>query len=565
MFNFSKRLIYALSNKIRQVNSGYDDDEDGIVSEGKLTVDFAKTKKSPFDIKPDSSYNAYLSNSSLTLGLKKESCIAWVDMPDHEFRDHVIEAKIRLETLDSYAASGIIFHIRDEDTYYLALVSSKGYFRLDAVKDNAPKTLIAWTDIPEFDKINFNIKIVTCGTYLIFLVNGKWLGEVTDDCAPIGRLGFVLASYKSNDGENDTEHKAQQEISDHTSNSELEALFNDKNEYICKAHLDYISVDSRFKSVEANFKNLTNDININAEGRLRLAETFAVMGEPAKALDQISRAWKRRDEVIRTVSAASEVRTKKELLLAARMAFRLGQYNKAEEFIDAILDQWADSAEGKVAYTEKIKILNELNKFAELNEFIINNPFKINKDIDYYILLAKCRWELKNYADSAAAWDKVIEMNAENGIYAVNSANAHEMAGNEKEALSRYISAGKIFLNQDNIPELAALMPKLSLLGKGNWEAHALAGKWAFSMEDYDKCAKEFEASHKIRCALRPRPKADPALYYLWGLVFYIKGRIKTAIRLIKRAVSLAPDYKLFRKKLEELILISEKANNARN
>jgi len=265
------------------------------------------------------------------------------------------------------------------------------------------------------------------------------------------------------------------------------------------------------------------------------------MDEPAKALEQISRAWKRRDEVIRTVSAASEVRTKKELLLAARMAFRLGQYDKAEEFINAILDQWSDTPEGKIAYKEKIKILNELKKFEELNEFFINNPFKIEKDIDYYILLAKCRWELKNYADSAEAWDMAFAMKTDNGVYAVNSANALEMAGNESEALLRYIAAGKIFLNQDNMPELAALMPKLSVLGKDNWEAHALAGKWAFSIEDYNKCLKEFEVSHKLRCSLRPRPKADPALYYLWGLVFYIKGRIKTAIRLIKKRPLLPP------------------------
>jgi tetratricopeptide (TPR) repeat protein len=542
MFTFSKRFIYTLSNKIRTINPG-NNDSDGITSESKLVVDFAKTKKSPFDIKSESSYNAYLSKGSLTLGLKKKNCIAWVDMPGYEFEDHVIDAKIRLETLGNYASAGIIFHIIDDSSYYLALVSSKGYFRLDVVKNNSPKTLIAWTDIPDFDKINFNLKIVVCGTCLIFLVNGKWLGEVNDDSAEYGRVGFVMASYES-----DNEKKEQQESDDEKSDDE-----------ICKAHLDYISVDSRMKSVEDNFNKLTNDVNINAEGRLRLAETFAVMGEPAKALDQISRAWKRRDEVIRTVSASSEVRTKKELLLAARMSFRLGQYKEAEEFIDAILDQWSDSAEGKLAYTEKIKILNELNKFAELNEFFINNPFKIEKDIDYYILLAKCRWELKKYADSAEAWDMAFAMKTDNGIYAVNSANAHEMAGNENEALLRYIAAGKIFINQDNMPELAALIPKLSLIGKDNWEAHALAGKWAFSLEDYDKCAKEFEASHKLRCALRPRPKADPALYYLWGLVFYIKGRIKTAIRLIKRASTLAPDYELFRKKLKELMLIVEK------
>jgi len=537
MLTFSKRLIYTLSNKIRQINPGYIN-ADGVSSEGKLTIDFAKTKNSPFDIKTESSYNSYLSDGSLTLGLKKANCIAWVDMPDYVFQDHIIEAKIRLDSLGGYSAAGIIFRIMDEGSYYLALVSSKGYFRIDVVKDNTPKTLIAWTEISDFDCMNFTMDIITCGACLIFLVNGKWLGEAADSSIAYGGIGFALASYES---------------------------VENSNEYVCKAMLDYFSVDTRIKSIDECYRKWTDDSNINAEWRLRLAETYAAMDEPVKSLDQINRAWKRRDEVISTVSDVWEVRTKRELLLAARMSFRLREYKAAEEFINIIFDQWPNSAEGKLARTEKIKILYELNKFAELKEFVMNNQLNINKDIDYYTLFARCLWELKDYADSAEAWDKAFEMNAENGIYAANAANAHEMAGNKKEALSRYVSAGKIFLNQDNMPELAALMPKLSLLGTDDWEARALAGKWAYSIENYDRSAKEFEASNKLRCAMRPRPKADPALFYLWGLVYYIKGKIKSAIRLVKRAVRLAPDYELFRAKLEELMLINDDANDENN
>ena len=503
------------------------------MSEGKLTIDFAKTNKSPFNIKSESSYNANLSNGSLEMGLKKPNCIAWVDIPDEEFQDHIIEAKYKLDGLGSYAAAGIIFRIMNDDSYYLALVSSKGYFRLDVVKGNSPRTLIAWTEISDFDGENINLKIITYGTYLIFLVNDKWLGEVNDNTVVQGQIGFVLASYAESD-------------------EKLNA------EYICKAYLNYICIDTRMKSIENEFKKWTDDSNINAEGRLRLAETFAVMDEPLKALDQIHRAWKRRDEVILTVSSTAAVRTKKELLLAARMSFRLGNYTEANEFLDSILDQWPASPEGKLACMEKMKVLTELNKFAEIKKFVKTHKFKLENDVDYYTLLARCYWELKDYSDSAAAWDKAFEAGDKNGIYISNAANAYELSGNIKDALIRYIEAGRIFLNQDNMPELAALMPKLSSIGSKSWEARALAGKWAFSIEDYDKCVEEFEAAHKLRCAQKPRPKADPAIYYLWGLVYYIKGRNKTAIRFLKRAVRLAPDYELFRTKLEEITLLIE-------
>jgi len=530
MFALSRRFIYALSNKIWQKNPEYYHEE-------KFTIDFARKKKSPFNIKSESSYNANLSNGTLELGLKKSNCIAWVDIPDREYQNHIIEARIRLDSLGGYAAAGIIFHIVDEDSYYLALVSSKGYLRLDLVKNSTPKTLIAWTEISDFNGTNIGLNIITYGTDIIILVNGKWLGEVNDDSLAYGRLGFAAASYE------DVSHT--EEESQKTENNEAE--------YTCKAYLDYISVDTRVKAIEGYFKQWTDDSNINADCRLRLAETFAVMGENTKALEQINRAWKRRDEVIRAVSSSSEIRTKRELLLAARLSFRLGQYDEAEEFLTSILDQWPNSAEGKLAFAEKMKVLSEQNKFTELKDFVIKNPIKNNKDIEYYTLLARCYWELKDYAESAKAWHKAHDINKDNGVYATNAANAYELADNKKDALIYYIRAGKIFLNQDNVAELAAIMPKLRLLGSKNWEARALTGKWAFSIEDYNKSAQEFEAADKLRCAIKPRPKADPALYYLWGLVFYLNGKNKTAIRLLEKAVKLAPDYELFRTKLEEL------------
>jgi len=535
MLGSLKRLIYVLSNKARQTIPS-DDSWGGNPQDEKLIVDFSRTKKSPFNIKPESSYNANLSRDrrfpkALELGLKKANCIAWIDIPDLEYRDHVISAKIRLDSLGGYASTGIVFRITDQDTYYMALVSSKGYFRVDAVKDNAPKALIAWTEISDFDGTNIDLNIITYGTYLIFVINGKWAGEANDDSIESGRVGFGLASYEA---------------------------VSEVGPYVCKAWLEYLSVDARLKTIEAEYKKWTDDSNINAEGRLRLAETFAVMGEASKALSQINRAWKRRDETIRLVSATyTEVRTRKELLLAARMSIKLGQYNEAEEFINLILEQWPASAEGRTAHEEKIKILVKMNKFAELKEFLLKHTDRHGKKVNYYTLLARCHWELKEYKACAKAWERAFKMNSENGVYAVNAANALDISGKKEEALAYFLEAGKIFLKEANAPELSAMMPKLSALGEQNYEARTLVGKWAFSIEDYDKCAAEFNAANKLRSAIKPPPEADPALFYLWGLVLNIKGKNKEAIRLLERAVKLAPDYGLFRFKLAEIKLAS--------
>lgn len=543
------RLLYALSNKIR---SGFSS-ERRQEAENRLAVNFSKTHKSPFNTESTSSYDACLSNGSFTLGLKKTNCIAWAEIPNLEYSDQVIEAKIRIENSGAYLSTGIIFRIIDQDSYYLALVSSKGYFRLDAVKNGSPKALIAWTEIPDFNGTDVRLKIITYGTYIILIINGRWAGESSDDFAAGGRLGFALASYEETDDENETPCESG----------------GTEDGYVCKSHLDYFSADTRIKTVEEQYKKWTCDSNINADSRLRLAETFAVMGKNSKALDQLKRAWKRRDEVIGSVSISyTIVRTRKELLLAARISFGLGQYEEAEEYIDSLLEQWSNYPEGQLACTEKIKVLNELNKFAEIKEFALKKSRIIEKDLSYHTILARAYWELKEYEKSAESWENAfgmlnekkdddIEANA--GVYAANAANALDMAGHKEKALVFFLEAGKIFLKQDNKKELEAIMPKLSALGKKNWQARALAGKWAFSTEDYKLCSAEFDAAEKLRRAILPEPEADPALFYLWGLAFYLKGNIKQAVRLIKKAVKLAPDYDLFKNKLQELLLTGGK------
>ena len=516
-----------------------------------MIIDFSWTKKSPFDIKSESSgfektagnivaaklptYDASIINGSLVLGLKKTNCIAWVDIPEYEYHDHIIEAKIRLNNLGTYASTGIIFRIMDEDSYYLALVSSKGYFRFDAVKNNDPKALIAWTEISDFDKINIKINIITYGTHIIFLINDKWAGEIIDDTLPSGRLGFALASYAP-----DEEPKTAAGY-----------------EYTCKAMLDYISIDTRTKVITEKYKQYSSNSGIDTESRMRLAETFAVMGKPLRALEQIKKAWDSSTAGSSAAKAGSYAAkagsSAKELLLAARMSYSLEQYNEAEEYIEEILGNWPDSDEGKHAYTEKIKILNELNKFTELKEFAEKYSGVIDEDTDYYAIMARCHWELKEYTVSAEMWEKVFRMNSVNGIYAVNAANALEQSGKNDEALSMFMEAGKIFLKEDNISELSGMISSLSRLGSKNWETRAFIGKWGFSIEDYTLCEKEFDAAEKLRSAKKPKPDADPALYYLWGLVHFIKENRKGAIRLLEKAVKLAPDYELFNTKLEEI------------
>jgi tetratricopeptide (TPR) repeat protein len=520
MFIFSKRFLYALSNKLRRINSAKKTND-------LLILDFTKPENSPFIIKPDSWYNAYLSGNSLFLGLKKHNFIAWVDTPQ-EFQNHVIDAKIHLDSLGGYAATGILFHCQEDDTYCMALVSSKGYFRLDRVKEGVSKSLIGWTEVSGFDGNIIELKLIIYGSYIICVVNGKWLGEAVSDAITQGHTGFVLASY--------------------------EAGNKDNSEYTCEAVLESFLVDARVDSIEINYNKWNNDSNINADCRLRLAETFAAMGDWSRAYEQIKRAWKRRAEVFGTVTGSfEEIRTRKELLLAARMAFRIGQYGESDELLDAILEMGSGFPENREAVNEKIKTLYELGMYEQLKLFALKYNKLIIKNVDYYSMLAACYWKLNEYKKSAVLWEKAFRLDGKNGVYAVNAASALELNGDKEDALKRYIIAGNIFIKEDNQGELGAMIPKLELLGVNSVDAHALIGKWAYSVDDYRRCDAEFSAAEKLRRKIKPRPKADPALCYLWGMVYNLQGKTKEAVRMLEEAVHLAPEYKLFSQKLAEV------------
>ncbi|MCL2066983.1 MAG: tetratricopeptide repeat protein [Treponema sp.] len=550
-----KRPLHIISNKIRGDTHG--------VSEEKWTADFSKPEKTPFDIKTESAYFAYLSNKSLALCLKKTNCLAWVDVPDRDYQDHIVEAEFRLDSMGGYIAAGLMFRITGEDSYYLALVSNKGFFRLDAVKDNSPRTLIAWTEVAgleptlknnsakqgdpadssSFDGITIKLKIIAYGTYLTFLVNDRWIGEINDDTVPGGRPGFALASYEAAAG---------------NPAASLPASKNhEKNTFICRAWLDYFSVDFRIKSVEECYTKWKEGAEITAESRLRFAETLAVMGEALLALEQLNMTWLKREEAARSVGATyTETRARKELLLASRMASRLGQYDEAEEFIDACLEQGYENNDGKEALNEKMRIMGEKNKFAELKDFILKYSDYLDKNSEMYSLLGRSHWEAKEYELAAKAWDKAFELESENGVHAVNAASALEQLGKKKDGvLDRFLEAGKIFLRQGNQAELAALIPRLIIVGETNWEARVLAGKWAFSVEDYERSESELAVAERLRRKVRPVPPADPAASYLRGLIHSFGGRYKNAVRYLKEAINLAPEYGLFRFKLAENLI----------
>ncbi|MCL2128127.1 MAG: hypothetical protein FWH38_07730 [Treponema sp.] len=509
----------------------------------KWTADFSRPERSCFDIKPEISYNAYLDKGALFIGLKKKNCMAWLETADRVYTDQVIEARFRFDSPEGgYCAAGIMFRLMERDSYYLALVSSRGCFRLDAVNNGSPRPLIGWTQVPGLDENGARLGITARGDHLVFTLNGRWTAEARDASVPGGRLGFALVSYDdSDDGDKAGPDGETGE------------------DYASRAWLDFLSVDSRAGAVEAEYKKWAESAEISAESRMSLAESLTALDHFGAAYDQVLKAWKQREEAARSVTATyTEMRSRRELLFAARIASRLGQHEAAEEYVNTCIAMGADETDGLEILAEKALILSALNKYGELAAFLPAYIEQTEAGEDraclpsLHALLGRAFYSLNDYKKAAAAWDRAFSLDSGNGLYAANAANAYEKLGKNREALRRRLDGGKCFLERHDFDELGALVPQLLASGKKSHEAHALAGKWAFGAGDFEKAETELALAEDLRRSARPMPKADHAVCGLLGELAARREKYGEALAFFEEAARLAPDHGPYRFRLAE-------------
>ncbi|GHT80083.1 hypothetical protein FACS1894130_10630 [Spirochaetia bacterium] len=505
------------------------------------TADFTKPSLARFDIKSENSYDANLLNAAayhaLSLSLKKPNCLVWVENPCR-YSDMVLDAHIRLDPHGGYAAAGLMFRSIDEGTYYSVLISSKGYFRLDVLRNGVPLALIGWTEVPlsgepvmDDGQMRVSLTIIAYGSHIALAINSRWAAEIHDTTISSGRLCFALASYEAR-----------------------EPII----PYAAEAFLESFTVESRIGEVEAAWEKWTDQVGIDPKSRFHLAETFAAMGQHVPALIQLKKVWDAPGYV-----GQEGRRTQRELLLAARLAFQLDLFGEAEEYADACIALGAESPEGREALIEKAKILYTTGRFAELKahgEWAVTlapGP-AVRDDSALRTLLGHAYWETGEYEKAAAAYDTAFERDRENALAAKNAANTYELLGRKAEALDRYLQGGRAFLAAENYADLGNIIPRLLSLGAQSREAHALAGKWAFGIEDWSMAKAEFTRADEL-CPAQPAtgtgaklPAEDPAVVFLQGLLLLREGKRAEALSRLERAAELAPDYPLFRLKLAE-------------
>ena len=534
MLGIFRKLLF-----VRNLFNRQEIDPDEIIEE-KWIADFSKGKNTRFDIKSETSYDANIKENSLipghslVLSLKKAGCIAWTEAPLRRYRDLVISGAIRIDAMGGYGAGGIFFRMVDDRTYYSFLISSKGYFRFDAVRNGMPFPLIGWTELPLSSGMMLNtnnaieFSIVNYGSRIILIIQGRWAGEINDTSIIEGTVCFAAASYDSGD----PTYRVIRDIKDVS--------------YTMEAFLESLILDSHITSVMEQYEKWHENADIDSRARLNLAGTFAAMDQHHAAMAQIRKSWE----------IPGHEKTQAELLLAGRLAQILDYMEDAEKYIFECFELDLDSNEGKEAVVEMAKILYAGERFEELKNYC-KEAVKVNqKDPVLWGFLGHVHWNNNEYKRAASAYNRAFKLDNKNGIYAKNAANAYEMISNNKDALSRYLDAGKAFLKEGNYNDLGLIIPVLLTLGSDNWEVHSLSGKWHFAIEDWVKAEEEFKLAEMLRVKKRPRPKKDGAQIFLEALLLIRKGKRREAIPLLEQAVSLEKDYALFHFRLAENLFI---------
>jgi len=515
---------------------------DEIVEE-KWSADFSRQTHARFDIKSESSYDANLrknlfySGHSLVLALKRTGCMAWVEIPERRYRDLHITGSIRIDAKGGYGAGGMLFRMVDEKTYYSFLISNRGYFRLDAVRNGMPFPLVGWTEIPLFtgqslapDKpVDFSI--IANGSHIVVFARGRWAAEASDSSISEGTIGFTAVSYEPSSTVGNVPPKKADALS-----------------CASEVFLESLTIDSRIYEVSELYEKWRVSSDIDAGARFRLAETFVAINQHSAAMSQLRKAW----------DTPGHRKSQKELLFAGRLAQSLGRVAEAEGHIKQCLQADAESPEGKEAVMEMAKILHAGERYGELKECCAEALKTKTDDPVLWTFQGHAHWNLKNYKEAAAAYDRAFELDEQSGILAKNAANVYDVMGRKKEALKRYLKAGRAFLKTGNYNDLGVLVPILLSLGGQNQEARSLAGKWAFAVEDWVMADKEFKRAEELRSAMKPKPKRDGAQAFLEALILIRAGRRRDALPLLKEAVFLEKDYALFHFRLAETLFLLE-------
>ena len=472
-------------------------DIDDIVSE-KWDTAFRRGDEQRFETAEGKAYAAGRTSKGFCLSITKSDCFAWADDLWFRYYDFFIEAEIQFDESNGYSSAGFLLRKIADEHYYYFLVSNRGNFRFDLVRNEEPQVLIGWTQCPQPVDGSIFLRIIMRGDEFHFMVNEEWVGSFRDETIDGGRIAFGGQNY----GEKNS------------------AAF----------LLKQFRINSVPMDVETALDRWSSAIPPAPEARIRLAETLSSQGMWGPAAVQLKKALSQKEPLA------------EELFLLGECYIKLELYPEAYASFDRVLEKTPGDTRARL---EKANVLYLSNRFLELRDYMESIIAEYPDRSVCYNLLGHGEYGLGNWEKAAEAYRQAAQLDEEMPLYLIHYGRSLEKIGKNEEALTSYLKAADLLFRQEAYMDLDGLLPVIDTLDDGNDAVKAVHGKIAFHREEYAEAKNIFGTILK-------EGNADSTVYFLYGLCHIIEGNREVATEYLFRATELESAYYLYWFRLAE-------------
>ena len=555
-----KLYIDYFKSKLKNLRKPKEDipiDYEEIVEE-QWQADFSKPENCRFAAETGDGYTAAFTppdpagtnTGGITLEAQRKHLYAWTVNPVFRYKDVIIEADIHLSAPAEPAkkpdvttassdkaggfAAGLLFRYISQSTFYALMISDAGWVRLDAVVNSTPMPLLGWVKIPGSAHPNvdhhrsdhsdqdhsyadhsnhneetntqgaYSIKLIANNTTITIVINGHWVACCEDDTIQAaGKIAFAIQNWET-----------YPQIT---------------------AQLSRFSLNSIPITVETAYTAANEFSAVPPDARISLAKTLYAMGRYVPALLQLR--------------AAARLREPEEAdrILAGRIYFAQRMLDEAEAEFQTVLEVNPSNEE---AFAELGGIYYRAERYEDLQRLLQKVPKPMMAQSSFLANLEGHLFHaLGKHAEAAEAYWRAFTISPDQGLFAFHQANELYDCGKKSEAVDAYMQAARAFLQQDAYDDLAEVITILERIAPNDPRTLSIAGKYAYAVGRYD------DALLKLKNACK-KGSGDSADWYLYGLLLKT-DEPKAAIKALKKACELEPEYGLYQFRLAEALFLS--------
>ncbi|MFW5715362.1 MAG: tetratricopeptide repeat protein [bacterium] len=467
--------------------------EEGDLLEEKWQSNFSVLKKKRFTEEQTEAFSARHSRGAFRLHLKRSNLFAWALFSPYRYHNFVAAADLRIDPNNGHSAAGFLFRYINDENYYYALVSNRGFFRFDVVFNGNPTPLIPWLEVPlSQDKDCFNFRIIAHNNSFSFYLDTQWIAEIDDESFDTGTLAFAGQNY---------DEKEQADFA-----------------------LERMMLEARPVEVEVWYYRWTKVLPIDPRRRVRLAERLYGRGQFTAALVQLKRAFH-----------AQEPDVDGQFLLAETY-LNLGMYPEALTQIESCLQKEPNHAEAQL---EKANILYLQNRFLDTRSYVEDIIERFAENAPLWNLYGNAEYSLGRWQAAAEKYLKAVELNGELPIFQLNAARALDRSGETERAAAFYAEAARLFFRQEAFEELPFIFEQIGRIDADNAVAETVRGKLLFQEGDMPGAEEIFQR-------LIERGAAESEIDFLQGLIHMQRGEHPEAVRCFQTAIEKNPEFYLY-------------------